>query len=270
MKSPIIKLIITALLRSTGGVLIKSLPFPSLAIAGARSFVAVIVLLIYAKPKSLKIEKIECIGALAYALTLICFVTANKFTTASNAIVLQFTAPIWIVLYLKFIKKESISPKTYLTILMVMLGMFMCVGGTDLTKHGFGNMIAILSGFAFASMIITLKEKSSIIVCIIGNIIVFLVSIPYLPALVFETDYIIYILLLGIFQIGISYILYIESIPYVSTLQATLIPFLEPLFNPIWVMLLLKETPNMATLTGGLIILISIIHYNLREKEIRL
>lgn len=268
--SPMIKLVITAILWSTGGVLIKSLPFSPLAIAGARSFVAIIVILLYARPKTIRIEKIELLGAISYALTLICFVTANKFTTASNAIVLQFTAPIWIVLYLKFIKKEHIDAKTYLIILSTMLGMFMCVQGTDLSQHGFGNMIAILSGLSFAAMIITLKAKSSISICLIGNMIVFLVSIPYLGEITFELEHVIYILLLGVVQIAIPYILYIESIPHVSTLQATLTPFLEPLFNPVWVMLLLGEIPNIPTLIGGSIILVSIIYYNLMQRKVRI
>lgn len=267
MKSPIIKMIITALLWSTGGVLIKLLPYSSFTIAGLRSLIAIVPLLIYAKPRDFKIQSIELLGAIFYAATLICFVTANKLTTASNAIVLQFTSPLWIVLYLKIIKKEVVSKKSYLIILTTMLGMFLCVQGTDLTTHGFGNFIAVLSGISFAGMILVLKKQASIKIIILGNFFVCLVSLPFTEVPSMSYIHLLYLILLGVFQIALPYILYTQAISHVSTLQATLLPFLEPLFNPIWVMLFVQETPSFTTVLGSVIVLVSIVYYQ-SSKEV--
>jgi len=260
-KKAILYLITASILWSIGGLFIKLVNWNPMAIAGARSGIAAIVMLLYLKKPVIRLGKIKLLGACTYASLLIFFVTANKLTTSANAILLQFTAPIWVVLFSKFFLNEKIKKHDLSTIVLVMLGMILFFIG-DLRGGTFiGNFIAILSGISMAGMVIFLKlldDDSPVEMTFLGNIITFIIAIPFFFHSVPNLNSILYLLILGIFQLGISYIFYNLAIKHVSPIEAILIPVLEPLLNPIWVFLFTGESPGTYAFIGGAIVLIAI------------
>jgi drug/metabolite transporter (DMT)-like permease len=260
-KKAILYLITASILWSIGGLFIKLVNWNPMAIAGARSGIAAIVMLLYLKKPVIRLGKTKLLGACTYSSLLIFFVTANKLTTSANAILLQFTAPIWVVLFSKFFLNEKIKKHDLSTIVFVMLGMILFFIG-DLRSGTFtGNFIAILSGISMAGMVIFLKlldDDSPVEMTFLGNIITFIIAIPFFFHSVPNLNSILCLLILGIFQLGISYIFYTLAIKHVSPIEAILIPVLEPLLNPVWVFLFTGESPGTCAFIGGAIVLIAI------------
>lgn len=262
-KRAILMMITAAVLWSTGGLLIKLVHWNGPAIAGFRSGVAALLMLFYLKKPSLTFDRNKFIGIAFYAGTLICFVSANKLTTAANAILLQFTSPVWVALLAGWLLKEKIRKSDWVTIAIVMCGMTLFFMGHLEAGQLAGNLLAILSGICFAFMIVFLKlqkKGSPVEIPFYGNILTFLICIPFmaqgnLP----DSTGLIVLLVLGIFQVGISYILYAESVKHLSAVECVLIPVIEPLLNPIWVLLGTGETPSSFAIVGGIIVITTVI-----------
>lgn len=261
-KKAILYLVAASVLWSIGGLFIKLVDWNPMAIAGARSGIAAIVMLLYLKRPIKHLGKTKLLGACTYASLVIFFVTANKLTTSANAILLQFTAPIWVVLFSKLFLKEKIKKYDLTTIIFVILGMILFFMGDLRSGTIIGNFIAILSGISMAGMVIFLKllgDDSPVEMTFLGNIITFIIALPFFFQSVPNLNSILGLLMLGIFQLGISYILYTLAIKYVSTIEAILIPVLEPLLNPVWVFLFTGESPGTYAFIGGAIVIIAII-----------
>lgn len=257
----ILQMVVAALLWSTGGLLIKLTNLNAFAIAGGRSAIACLLMVIYLR-KPVRLKSREGIyGTIAYAVLLIGFVVANKLTTSANAILLQFTAPIWVALFSIKLLKEKPDRVDIATILIVTMGMLLFFLGDINIGNMLGNLIAVFSGIAMALMIIYMKsyDGEAIDIALIGNLVVAVVCIPSYFATMPTYKDIIAILVLGTLQLGLSYILYTMAIKHVSAIDAVLIPVLEPLLNPIWVFLFTKESPGITALIGGIIILVSVV-----------
>lgn len=273
-KKAIKYMILASILWSIGGLFIKLVDWNPLAIAGTRSGIAAIVMLCYLRKPKLHIEKNLLLGAGSYSALLMLFVTANKLTTSANAILLQFTAPIWVALFSRWFLKEKIRISDWVTIIVVLSGMYLFFIGDLQAGHMAGNMVAIFSGIAMAGMIIFLKlqkEGSPVEVTLLGNIFTFIITIPFFFLSVPSWRSIFALLILGIFQLGISYILYTAAIPHVSAIEAILIPILEPLLNPLWVFFVTKEIPGHQALWGGIIVILAIIIRGIyQERKVKL
>jgi len=258
----ILYLVLTAILWSLGGVLIKSVKWNPVAIAGARSAIASLVMLAYIRRPRFTWSRAQILAAIFYAGTVILFVTANKLTTAANAILLQYGAPIYVAIFGSIILKEKTTTADWITISLVILGMFLFF--LDELRPGdlSGNIIAILSGITFALYIVFMrkqKDESPIESTLLGNILTVIIGLPFMLSSSPETrSSWIGILLLGTIQLGISYILYSIAIKDVTALEAILIPIIEPVLNPVWVFLAMGETPGRWAFVGGAIILASV------------
>lgn len=269
----IIYLLITAVLWSTGGLLIQSIDAHPFAIAGGRSIIAGIVIWIFLKRPNITFSIPQIIGAVMYALTVILFVLANKMTSAANAILLQYTGPIWVAMFSGLFLKEKVTTMDWLSVLAVVGGMSLFFMD-ELSISGMaGNGIAICSGFAFAGLAIALrmqKDNSPFESILLGNVLTGAFGAYWLyQSFPMDTDSITGLFLLGIFQLGIPYILYAKAIQHVTALESILIPVLEPLLNPFWVFLATKEVPGEGALIGGAIVLIAIISRSIvRQKQI--
>lgn len=257
----IIYLVITALLWSMGGLLIKLVDLNGIAIAAGRSIIAAVIIMMVMGVPDFKIKKYEAFGALSYTSTVILYVSATKLTTAANAILLQYTAPVYVALLSAYFLNEKITGYDWFTILIVVLGMslffFDKLGGGSIL----GNILAILSGVGFALTAVflrKLKDGKPINLVIYGNILTGIIGIPFLIGKVPSGRSILGLLLLGVFQLGISYIFYSEAIKNVSALEGILIPILEPLLNPVWVFIFIGERPGFWSLTGGMVVLTAI------------
>jgi drug/metabolite transporter (DMT)-like permease len=252
-----------ALCWSLGGLLIKSVAWPPLAVAGGRGFIAAAFLAIFAPRFRFTWSAAQIGGAVAYASTTILFVTANKLTTAANAILLQYTAPVWIALFGAWFLGERATRADWLTIAVVFGGMALFFFD-DLQFAGFaGNLVALASGVAFASMTLLLrkqKDTSAIESIFLGNLLAGVIGIPFIVSthcLLSPRGWIA-LAVLGIVQLGVSYLLYARAIRHVTALEAVLIPVIEPILNPIWVLLALGERPGPLSLLGGVIVLAAV------------
>ena len=255
-------LIIAAVLWSSGGLLIKLVEWNPVAIAGTRSAIAALVILAFRRRMRLNWSPAQLGGAVCYAATVILFVMATKWTTAANAILLQYTAPIYVALLSYWFLRERITQRDLIAIVAAFGGMILFFLD-DLSGGGIaGNIIAILSGVAFAGTALFLrkqKDGSPIESVFLGNIVAFLIGIPFMLQAVPNATSWLGLILLGVFQLGCSYILYAEAMKHVTALEGILIPVIEPVLNPIWVFLLLKEKPGGWAVLGGTIVLVSII-----------
>jgi len=257
----IIYLVITAVLWSLGGILIKSVKWNPVAIAGARSAISSLVILVYIKKPKFTWSSDQILAAIFYAGTVILFVSANKLTTAANAILLQYGAPVYVAILGSIILKEKTTISDWITIAVVIFGMFLFFLDKLQPGNLFGNIVAILSGVAFALYIIFMrkqKDESPIESTLLGNILTAIIGLPFMLNSSPTGSSWIGIILLGTVQLGLSYILYSIAIKEVTALEAILIPIIEPILNPIWVFLAMGEAPGKWAFIGGVIILTSV------------
>ena len=257
----ILFLVITAALWSTGGLLIKSVHWNPLAIAGIRSAIASVILLIVIKKPKFTWSKAQIGAALSYAMMVILFVSANKMTTAANAILLQYTAPVYVALLGAWFLKEKTKLSDWITILIVLLGMALFFLD-HLSMNGFwGNIAAIASGLAFAFFTIFMrmqKDGSPLESVILGNILTAIVGFPFMFKSTPGMSGWLSLLLMGVVQLGIPYVLYSMAIKQVTAIEAILIPVIEPILNPVWVFLMFGEAPGPWAFRGGFIVLVAV------------
>jgi len=271
--------VIASILWSTGGLLIKLSDWNPIAISGSRSLISALIMLAYIKKPKITKSKPQIIGAIAYAATVLFFVMANKLTTAANAILLQYTAPIFVAILGVWILKERIHWYDLASIAAVFLGISLFfIQGIEGGK-ALGNVIAILSGFSMASATVALrlqKDGSAVETTWLGNILTFIIALPFLGQVQFDFKNVMIIVFLGVFQLGISYILYVNSLKYITALEAILLTVIEPLLNPLWVYIFTGEAPGILAIIGGIIVITAIIMRNVyitrkedTKKEIR-
>lgn len=258
----IIAAIIAAALWSTGGLFIKLVDWNPVAIAGSRSFFAALVFLAYIKKPQVTKSKPQIIGSITYALTVLLFVVANKMTTSANAILLQYTSPIFVAIVGFFVLKEKIKWYDVAAIAVVFLGMLLFFIENVESGHALGNILAIVAGFTLACTTISLrmqKDGSPAETTLFGNILTFLVAIPFIFQSMPDAKSILIIVIMGIFQLGIAYIFYVNAMKYITALEAILITVIEPLLNPLWVFIFTGEKPGIYAIFGGIIVVTAVI-----------
>ena len=273
---------LTAFLWSSSGLFIKLLTLNAFQISFFRSLVAAITIfaVTLARKKEFKFETdlISILCSFSFAGILIFFVIANKFTTAANAIFLQFTAPIYLLFLEPIFLKSKFKKRNLITILVCIFGMVLFFFGKLEFGNIIGNLIAILSGICFALFSLFLKWKkelhksvNTINSIVLGNVIV---AITCLPLVFYQLSIgisdILILIYMGVFQIGLSYIIYNEAIKFVSATESLIIAMLEAIFNPLWVFFGVGETPSVYAVSGGLLILLAIIFHNFvyeKKKE---
>src|SRR4051812_6842484 len=255
---PPILLLVAALLWSLRGVLIKSIDWHPMANPGGRSAIAIRVMLRCIGRPRFTFSTAQIGGAIGYALTVALFVFATRMTTAANAIFLQYTAPIYVAVIGRWYLGERALRIDWLVI-VIALGGIALFFFDHLTVSGFrGNIVALASGIAFASVALCLrKEKagSPVSSIILGNIIVAVAGAPFMFQHSLGSGSGWRLLLLGTLQLGLPYVLYAAAIKHVTALEATLIPLLEPVLNPTWVMLTLGERPGPWAIVGAVLVL---------------
>ena len=251
-------LLAAAILWSLGGVLIKSIDWTPLAIAGSRSLIAIVVIGLVMPGVGRKISWRILPGALAYAGTVVLFVIATKLTSAANAIFLQYTAPIYIAMISPWVLQEPTKPLDWLLILVALCGVALFFVD-QLSFEGLSGVIAALaSGVSFAWLTVFMRRhrnESPESILLLGNILTLLFASPWMfPFANLERNGI-WILLLGVFQLAIPYLLYSQAIKHIRALDAAIISIIEPILNPIWVILVKGEHASRWSIIGGAIVL---------------
>ncbi|MBS0630764.1 MAG: DMT family transporter [Verrucomicrobia bacterium] len=258
------QLLLAALCWSLGGLLIKSVDWPPLAVSGGRGLIAALYLTLTARgPLRFTWSPVQLGAAVAYASCTATFVAATKLTTAANAILLQYTAPVWVALLGVWFLGERASRADWLAIGATFGGMLLFFWSAGLQLTGaMGIILGVASGVSFAAMAVLMrrqKDGSPLESIILGNLLAFLIGVPAmigapLPSLKGG----IALLLLGIVQLGVSYQLYARAVRHVTALEATLIPVIEPILNPVWVALFFGELPGPLAFAGGAIVLAAV------------
>lgn len=276
-KWALLLLFISAILWSTGGFLIKQTTWSPMAVVGVRSFIAC--LLILAVVKKIKFKKnIYFIGALlGYAGTGVFFVSSTMLTTAANAILLQYVAPVYVAFLAIFLLREKLKWFDLAAMLLVVTGIAFFFINEISDAQMIGNLIGIATGVSFAVFIVCSKKNSDIQpvhAVFWGNLFTVIIALPFIRGGVTDFNGFIPVLIMGLFQLGLSYILYAYAIQRVSSMQAAVIPSIEPVLNPIFVFFIIGEAPSLPAVIGGIFILgavtfHSISSYQYTSKRVR-
>lgn len=254
----------TASLWSIAGLLIKVIDWHPIAIAGVRSLIASLVILAFLRKPKIHWSFPQVAAAVANAVTMLLFVVANKTTTAANAILLQYTAPVFTAFIGAALLKEKTRLEHWVSILFVMVGMTIMFANKLDGGQFFGDAIALMSAVTFSLYIVFMrmqKEGSPLESNLMSQWIaagVCLTVSLFLPMPQFTQKSVAAILVLGIVQIGIPSILIAFAIRRISAVSANLIAVIEPVLNPVWVFLFLGEYPGMNTIIGGAVILLAV------------
>ncbi len=254
----IISLVFAAALFSLGGVLIKLVDLPAFAVAGGRSAIAAIIILIYIRRPKFTWSATQIGCAVAYACTVLTFVIANKMTTAANAILLQYTAPVYIALFGAWFIGERTRLLDWITIVLVLMGMVLFLLDGLSAGNWAGNLVALSSAVFYALLTLLLRKQkndSPFESVLLGNILTAIVGLPAMIGHMPSRNSIIGLLLLGIFQLGFAYVLFANASRYVTALEMVLVTVIEPILNPLWVVLMIGEKPSVLAMIGGVIVL---------------
>lgn len=262
-----------ALLFSTGGAAIKLANFTGWQVASFRSAVAAVVLFVALPAARRGLSARAALVGLAYAATLVAFVLATRLTTSANAIYLQSTAPVFLVLFSPWLLREPVRSGDWPVLGAVLLGMGLVFLGEDAPSGtapnpALGNLLALASGAAYAVMLCGLRwlgrdatresarRSEGLAAVVLGNTFGALVALPF--ALPLATRPLIdwtVIAYLGVFQIGLAYILVTAGLRRVSAMEVSLLLLVETALNPVWTWWLLRERPTAWALAGGAVII---------------
>jgi len=257
-RKAILFLVIAAVLWSTSGVLVKMLNWQPIAILAARSLFASLVFLVYLRRLPTQWTRWKVLAAVACILTQFLFVTSTKLTTAANAIFLQYTAPIYIVLLAFWFLREKPSRMDWVSMFIIFLGMFLFFGDKLSTDGFYGNILAVLSGLTSAIMIVSFraqKDGAPAESFLIASLATAIFGFPFVLKETWTVTNWLIIAYLGIFQIGLAFVFFTKAIKHIPALEANLVGTLEPVLNPVWVFLFLGEKMGTYALLGGLVVL---------------
>lgn len=248
---------------STAGVLIKLVHWHPGAIWSARSAIAAALLYAVRRPSFANIQRAEWAAAVALAATTGLFIVANKLTTAANAILIQYSAPVWVALLGRWFLGERASRLDWATIGLVLAGIALFFVEQLTFDHVAGNLVALGAGVAFAFAALTMRRVAVIGTgtldplrpLLLGNLLGAVLGAPFwafapLPDLTGWGA----LLALGLVQQGAAYLCYAAAVRHATAIEIMLIPVIEPILSPIWVAIFFAEWPGPAALVGGAIV----------------
>jgi drug/metabolite transporter (DMT)-like permease len=272
----IAEILLCSALWSIAGILMKQIPWSGFVIAGFRSLIAGVVMACYMAVRRLKltVNARSIRGGLALCATMTLFSVANKTTTAANAIVLQFTSPIWILLLSAAFLKKRFRRADLLAVAFTFLGIVLFFLDGLRAGNTAGNLVALGSGLTFGLYYMSLgdcPEAERMSAVLIAHFLTFLIGIPAAIATrpVVTAPALICLLALGVFQLGIPYVLLAHASGWCPPLICALLGALEPLLNPVWVAIFDGELPGVPALIGGLIVIAAVTAlciYDAREE----
>lgn len=264
--SPLLFVIAAALLWSTGGLFIKWTSISGLELSFGRSLLAAITVAIFTRHEGFRLNKVTALAAVLYAALLLLFVLATKETTAANAIFLQYTAPVYLLIFEPLFYKEKFRRRDLITVTACVIGMSLFFVGKLRPQDVTGNLLALASGLCFACYFLLLRHKTARDVnrassVIYGNLLLVLVAAPaglkILPQL--SRHDALSVVYLGVVQIGLAYTLFTVAMARgARSLDAGIVGYIEPVLNPVWVFLVIGERPGQWALIGGAIIVLAV------------
>lgn len=253
-----------AILWSTGGLFVKLLSLDAFTILFYRSFYAAVLFLIIFRKQLVKVNRQTFVSVLFYAPLLICFVSATKLTTAANAIFLQYTAPAFILILEPFFARTKLLKINVITVVLTFLGMVLFFfDDFSSPDNMLGILLALAGGIVLTGLLISQKlnhpdyQPGAVFW---GNMLVCLITLPWAmqnpwPDIQQNT----YLMILGFGQLGLGFALFVYGQKHLPAIESSLISMLEPVLNPVWVVIGYGEIPGFFAITGGLIIVITLI-----------
>ena len=265
-----------AIIWSTGGLFIKWTTLSGLELSFGRSLLAAITVAIFTRREGFGINRITLLASVLYAALLLLFVLATKETTAANAIFLQYTAPLYVLVLEPIFYKEKFRQRDLITVIFCVVGMSLFFVGKLRPQDVTGNLLALASGVCFAFYFLLLRHSSARDVnrassVIYGNLLVVLIAasagLKVLPSISLHDA--LSVVYLGVVQIGVAYTLFTLGMARgIRSLDAGIVGYIEPVLNPVWVFLVIGERPSKWALIGGAIIVGAVVvHTTLKAKE---
>jgi len=275
IRGPLLFILAAAVLWSTGGLFIKWVKLGGLELSFWRSLFAIFTVAFFTRREGFKLNRLTAVASVLYAVLLILFVSATKATTAANAIFLQYTSSVYLLILEPLIYKEKFRSRDLVTVLLCVGGMSLFFMGQVRTQDVKGNIFALLSGLCFAMYFLLLRHPRARQVnrassVIYGNTLAVILTAPWgLAAVSVMTRLdLIGAIYLGVVQLGISYTLFTVGMARgVRSLDAGIVCYVEPLLNPLWVFLILGEKPSAWALLGGAIIIAAVITHMLLDAR---
>ena len=249
-----------ATLWSTAGAAIKLCGLSGWQINLGRSLIAAGVLALLFRDARRRPDRGVLWVSVAYAFTVLLFVLANKATTSANAIFLQDTAPVWVLLLSPWLLHERPSRSELLSVPLFLVGLTLFFLDQLSPGQTVGNVIALASGVAFALCILGLRKLGprNVGAIVWGNLIAALIALPMAvrgpSPTVRDLGLVAF---LGVFQLGLSYGLFARGLRHTPAVEASLLALVEPVLNPVWTFLFTGERPGPWAVRGGVIILVA-------------
>jgi drug/metabolite transporter (DMT)-like permease len=267
-------LLAAAALWSTNGVLIKALHDGGLhgaTVASYRSLVAAAFLAPFAWPRRRALPHPLWTGGAVLLFTAMCatFVISTTLTTAANAIILQYTAPAWVFALAPLINRERAEARQW-TAFAASMAAIVLIFSTQYASDALGLAVGLVSGMVFGAQIVLFRKVSAldpvvfIFLCCAGSGVLLLPVAVVVGGSMPSATLAALVLLAGVLQFGLPYVLYAAGNRHVSAQSAVLIVMLEPVLNPVWVYVVRGEIPAWSTIAGGGLILLSVAYLSLR------
>jgi drug/metabolite transporter, DME family len=247
-----------AVLWSTAGAAIKSAGLDAWQIAGGRSLIAALFLFAAVREARVRPSGRVVLVSIAYAFTVVLFVLATKLTTAANAIFIQDTAPVWVLLLSPWLLRELPTRGELLAVPIYAAGLGLFFLDELSAGQVAGNVVAAVSGICFALAIIGLRilRHDGPAALFYGNVLAAVATLPVWPAGPEATAVDLALLVyLGIFQLGLAYLAFSRGVTGTPAIEASLLILLEPVLNPIWTFLVMGERPGPWAVVGGAVVL---------------
>lgn len=272
---PLAFVLFAALLWSTGGLFIKWTKLSGLELSFYRSFFAVITVAVVTRKEGFGLNRITALASALYAVLLVLFVLATKQTTAANAIFLQYTAPVYLLILEPILYKERFRFRDLITVVICVGGMALFFVGQLRPQDVSGNLLALASGLCFALYFLLLRHSKARAVnrassVIYGNLmaVVLLAPIGIAALATIDTRDWLCVSYLGVIQLGLAYILFTTAMARgVRSLDAGIVGYIEPVLNPVWVFLVLGERPSQWASIGGTIIIAAVFAHAVMEAR---
>lgn len=263
---------VAAVLYSIGGLCMKVIPWSGMAINGGRTAIALVVIgaYLWAVKHPLRFNRWVLLGALCVFGTNALFSVANKMTTAANAIVLQFTAPIFVILFTMLFFRRKPTKLDVGACAVVFGGIVFFFVDSLSMGGGMGNVLALISGVSYAGvfMLNDMPNSDAISSVFWGDVISAVTGLPFLLR---ETDFsagpITSLLILGIFQVAVAYILLTLGLKTTPSVTASLVSGIEPVLNPILVAVFYGEKMGTMALVGAAIVIGGVVGYNVLKLK---
>jgi len=269
----ILEMLLCATMWSIAGLFIKLIDANGFVIAGFRGLFAALTTAAYIKLAKIPfvINKTVVENAVFMCVLFFCFVVSNKLTTAANAIVLQFTTPVWIMIIGLFMH-QKFKLRDIIAALCTLVGVALCFIDEMDGGRMLGNIIAIAAGLMMAFMYIAMgvsNDTDRINGTLWGHILTALIGIPFIFFTENNIDAkgFLCVIILGVVQLGIPYILLNLSQKACPPLACCLLGAVEPLLNPVWVAIFNGEIPGTLAIIGGLVVIVTVTVWCMADKK---